>query len=307
MDNPAMPIEPDLLLLAAEEVAALRTGLFRESLVETIERNFLRWIWAVKHYNLALLPFAAMWMREAVAPRAGLPDSTKTVIDGECAGIVHDLSPDTLTSAYERGLYTSDHYGALTWTSPPERCVLFFDRFRMNKNVRRLMRQKRYTVTFDRAFERIVKACAGRRAGKWHTTWITPRIMRAYAALFDRGLVHSFEVWNGEGALVGGGYGVALGRVFFTESQFSHEGNTSKIGFSVLNRHLAEWGYILNDGKKHTPTLEEQGFEMISRADFQHRLGDGVRTGGKPGRWQVQYDTAQVADWQPTAAALAAE
>lgn len=304
---PEMPIEPDLLLLAAEEIAALRTGLFRESLVESLERNMLRWVWAAKHYNLALLPFAAMWMREAVAPRAGLPDPTTTRIDGECAGIVHDLSPNTLTAAYERGLYTSDHYGALTWTSPPERCVLFFDRFRINKNVRRLMRQKRYTVTFDRAFERVIKACAGRRAGKWHTTWITPRIMRAYAALFDRGLVHSFEVWNAEGALVGGGYGVALGRIFFTESQFSHESNTSKVGFSVLNRHLAEWGYALNDGKKHTPTLEEQGFEMISRADFLNQVGAGVQSGGKPGRWQVQYDTAQVADWQPGSMALAAE
>ena len=138
------------------------------------------------------------FLRNTVAPRKELPDPTKTGADGECAGIVHDLSAETLAAAYRRGLYTSDHYGTLTWTSPPERCVLFFDNTQINKNVRRLMRQKRYTVTFDTAFERVIKACSGRRAGKWHTTWITPRIMRAYAALFDKGLVHSFEVWNAE-------------------------------------------------------------------------------------------------------------
>lgn len=302
-----MPIEPDLMLLAAEEIAALRSGLFRESALEAIERNVLRWVWAIKHYNLALLPFAVMWLQDRVASRAGLPDPTQTKVDGECAGIVHDLSPQTLISAYERGLYTSDHYGALTWTSPPERCVLFFDNYKMNKNVRRLMRQKRYTVTFDTAFEQVIKACSGRRAGKWHTTWITPQIMRAYAALYDMRLVHSFEVWNADGLLVGGGYGVALGRIFFTESQFSHESNTSKVGFSVLNRHLAEWGYLLNDGKKHTPTLEEQGFVMIPRAQFLQNLSENVKASGKPGRWQVQYDTAQVADWQPKPHAIAAE
>ena len=111
------------------------------------------------------------------------------------------------------------------------------------------MRQGRYTVTFDQDFEGVIKACAGKREGHYGITWITPRIMRAYAALFDAGYVHSFEVWNAEGKLVGGGYGVALGRVFSTESQFSHEPNTSKIGFSVLNWHLARWGYVLDDGK----------------------------------------------------------
>jgi leucyl/phenylalanyl-tRNA---protein transferase len=181
--------------------------------------------------------------------------------------------------------------------------VLFFGDMKINKNVRRLMKQKRYSVTFDRAFERVIKACAGRRAGKWHTTWITPRIMRACAALYDRGLVHSFEVWNEKSELVGGGYGVALGRVFFTESQFSHESNTSKVGFAVLNTHLAQWGYLLNDGKKHTDVLEEAGFRTIPRDEFLAHLADAAHGGGKTGRWQVEFDTAQAAEWQPGAKA----
>jgi leucyl/phenylalanyl-tRNA--protein transferase len=138
----------------------------------------------------------------------------------------------------------------------------------MSKRLKRLMRQGRYAVTFDHDFEGVIKACAGKREGHWPLTWITPRIMHAYATLYDAGYAHSFEVWNEEGALVGGGYGVAIGRAFFTESQFSLEPNTSKLGFAVLNWHLARWGYRLNDGKWATPTIIDRGFRMVPRPEF---------------------------------------
>jgi leucyl/phenylalanyl-tRNA--protein transferase len=176
--------------------------------------------------------------------------------------------------------------------------VLFLDEFHMSKRLRRLMRQGRYTVTFDRAFEAVIKSCAGKREGRWHLTWITPRIMRAYAALHDAGHVHSFEVWNGDGELVGGGYGVALGRVFFTESQFSHEPNTPKLGFSVLNWHLAKWGYVLNDGKWPTPTILDMGFRMIPRDRFLQLLTEDAQSGGRPGSWTVEAGPETVALWQ---------
>src|SRR5713226_2524298 len=113
------------------------------------------------------------------------------------------------------------------------------------------------------------------------------------------GYAHSFEVCNGAGALVGGGYGVAVGRAFFTESQFSAEPNTSKIGFTVLNWHLAKWGFAFNDGKWTTPTIAEMGFDLIPRAEFRARLALAAREAGKPGRWQVETDLKTVADWQP--------
>jgi len=169
----------------------------------------------------------------------------------------------------------------------------------MSKRLRRLMRQGTYAVTFDRDFEGVIKACAGKRDGRWHLTWITPRIMRAYAALFDDGLVHSFEVWNGDGELVGGGYGVAIGRVFFTESQFSREDNTSKIGFSVLNWHLAKLGYGLNDGKWATPTILDMGFRLLPRSEFLRLLGETVGEEGTRGRWSVEASPEIVANWQP--------
>jgi leucyl/phenylalanyl-tRNA--protein transferase len=213
--------------------------------------------------------------------------------------MVHDLSVAMLVAAYERGLFTFAHVGPLKWVSPPERCVLFFDETHVSKSLRRHMRQGRYTVTFDRDFEGVIKACAGRRDGKWHVTWITPRIMRAYADMFDAGFVHSFEVWNEAGALVGGGYGVAIGRAFFTESQFSREPNTSKIGFTVLNWHLAKWGYRLNDGKFATPTILDMGFRPIRRQRFLSELATATRAGGKPGQWSVETDLPTVAAWQP--------
>ena len=125
------------------------------------------------------------------------------------------------------------------------------------------MRQNRYRVTFDRDFDGVMKACAGRRDGKSHVTWITPRIMRAFAALHDAGHAHLFEVWNEKDELVGGGYGLALGRAFFTESQFSLEPNTSKLGFTVFNWHLARWGFAVNDGKWPTPTINEMAFALF--------------------------------------------
>jgi leucyl/phenylalanyl-tRNA--protein transferase len=130
-------------------------------------------------------------------------------------------------------------------------------------------------------------------------TWITPKVMRAYAELFDAGFVHSFEVWNDKGRLVGGVYGVAIGGTFVTESQFSLEPNTSKIGFSVLNWHLARWGFAFNDGKLMTPTCKDMGFREIPRRDFLDRLAAAERRPGRAGRWQVEADSATVADWRP--------
>jgi leucyl/phenylalanyl-tRNA--protein transferase len=123
--------------------------------------------------------------------------------------------------------------------------------------------------------------------------------MRAYAALFDAGHAHSFEVWNEKGELAGGGYGVSVGGAFSTESQFSHEPNTSKIGFAVLNWHLARWDYAFNDGKLMTPTCQDMGFREIPRAEFLTRLEQAGRRQGKSGRWQTEADVAAVADWQP--------
>ena len=106
-------------------------------------------------------------------------------------------------------------------------------------------------------------------------------------------------VWNETGELVGGGYGVALGRTFFTESQFSREPNTSKIGFTVLNWHLAKWGFRLNDGKWPTPTILDMGFRSIPRAAFLTELASTSATPGKERVWELETDLKTISNWQP--------
>jgi leucyl/phenylalanyl-tRNA---protein transferase len=281
-----------------------RAALFRESLPDMAERWALGCAWALMPSRIAGVPnLLRLYAREMLAPDYALPDPEHTLSSPPgLAGIVHDLSAPALLAAYRRGLYPFAHIGPLKWWSPPERSVLFFNELHIAKRLRRQMRQGQYTVTFDRDFEGVIAGCAGNRAGRWHLTWITPRIMRAYAELFDLGHAHSFEVWNDRSELVGGGYGVALGASFVTESQFSREPNTSKIGFTVLEWHLAHWGFAFNDGKLMTPTCRDMGFRDIPRGEFLSRLREAERAPGRPGRWQVEADVAAVADWQPGAA-----
>jgi leucyl/phenylalanyl-tRNA--protein transferase len=241
-----------------------------------------------------------MCARETLAADYALPDPERALAaPAGLAGIVHDLTLPKLLEAYRRGLYPLAHAGPLKWWSPPARSLLFFDELHIAKRLRRQMRQSRYTVTFDRDFEGVIKACAGVRAGRWHLTWITPRIMRAYADAFDAGYAHSFEVWNETGELAGGGYGLAVGGSFATESQFSLEPNTSKIGFTVLNWHLAHWGYAFNDGKLMTPTCRDMGFREVPRAEYLAKLAPVARKPDRLGRWSVTADLNVVADWQP--------
>jgi leucyl/phenylalanyl-tRNA--protein transferase len=280
-----------------------RDALFRETAFEWAERWALGLAWGLTPRRVAGVPgLLRLCGRELLAPDYALPDPERALAQPPgLAGIAHDLALPKLIEAYRRGLFPLAHAGPLKWWSPPERALLFFRELHIAKRLRRQMRQGRYTVTFDRDFDAVIKACAGTRAGRWHLTWITPRIMRAYAEAFDAGFAHSFEVWNDKGALVGGGYGLAAGGAFATESQFSHEPNTSKIGFTVLNWHLAHWGFAFNDGKLMTPTCRDMGFREVPRAEYLGRLAQVARKPDRLGRWAVTADMSVVADWHPGA------
>jgi leucyl/phenylalanyl-tRNA--protein transferase len=291
----------DHMPLSAATGADRRAALFRESLSEKAERWALAAAWALAPKRIGGLPnLARLCFHELLAPDYALPDPERALANPPgLAGIVHDLSLPTLLAAYRRGLYPLAHIAPLKWWSPPQRSVLFFKNFHMSNNLRRLMRQGRYSVTFDRDFDAVIAACAGRRQGRWHLTWITPRIMRVYAEAFDAGHAHSFEVWNEAGELVAGGYGIAIGAGFTAESQFTHESNASRVGVSVLNWHLANWGYRFNDGKLIGPLWENMGFRDVPRREFLALLSDAVVRPGKSGRWQVETDLDTVSRWQP--------
>ncbi len=307
--TPILPASsPAASVTGGDTAGVRRAALFRETPLQTCERIVLGTAWALKPSRLgALGPLAQMWLAGLVTPRRGLPDGRALSERTELAGIASDLSVPTLLAAYRQGLFPHGHVGAPKWLSPAMRGVLELDNFRISTRLRGMMRQGRYTITFDRDFEGVIKACAGRRPGQWHLTWITPRIMHAYAQAHDAGHVHSFEVWNDQGELAGGGYGVAVGRVFVVESQFFRELNASKIGFSVLAWHLTQWGFVLADNKWLTPTTAQMGFHEIPRADYLRRL-DALADAPpeapwQGGRWAAEQDSRAVADWRPGARA----
>lgn len=280
-----------------------RDALFREAPDRVMARWALGLAWALMPARIAGVPDMLRAVgRDLLRRTHGLPDPATAPASG-IAGIARDLSVATLREAYARGLYPLAHCGPVKWHSPPRRSLLFFDELHIAKRLRRQMRQGRYRVTFDRDVEAVLKACAGSRDGRLPLTWVTPKVMHAYAAAFDAGLVHSFEVWNGRGELAGGGYGVALGGAFSGESLFSREPNTSKIGFIVLNWHLSRWGFAFHDGKLPSPTTRAMGFRQIPRGDYLARLAAALRRPGRPGRWTVEADAREVAEWRPGAGA----
>ncbi|HEY0224404.1 MAG TPA: leucyl/phenylalanyl-tRNA--protein transferase [Pseudolabrys sp.] len=281
--------------------AGRRHALFRESLRDKAERWALGTAYALMPNRISGVPgFAKLCFEEMLAPNYALPEPEDALASPPgLAGIVHELSLPTLLAAYRRGLYPLSHIGPLKWWSPPLRSMLSFKDLHMSNNLRRLLRSGRYTVTFDRDFDAVIAACAGRRAGHWHLTWITPRIMRAYAAAFDAGHAHSFEVWNKAGELVAGGYGLAVGGAFTGESQFVRENDASKLGLAVQLWHLAHWGYKFYDGKLMGPLWQSLGFRDVARQDYLARLRNAVKEPGKTGRWQVETDLTTVSNWQP--------
>ncbi len=283
------------------DAKARRAVLFRESPRDIAERIALGLAWSLRPRRIGNLPgLARVWLRDTFSGGSELPDA-RAAVQGGIAGIAHDLSVPALLGAYSRTLYPWGHVGPFKWLSTEQRCVLFFNELHIAKRLRRQMRQNEYRVTFDRDFEGVMKACAERRPGRFHLTWLRPKIMHAFAELYDAGHAHSFEVWNKDGALVGGGYGVAANGVFFTESQFSRESNTSKMGFTLFNWHLAKWGFLLNDGKDPTPTINEMNFRTIPRSELQAILDRGTMAMCRVGRWECETDLKSVAEWQPEA------
>jgi len=277
-----------------------RSALFRETPLEICGRVALGAAWALKPRRLGnLAPLARVWLSDLLTGDGTLPDVDGASETSEIAGIARDLSVPTLLHAYRRGLFPHGHVGAPKWLSPTTRGVVRLQDFHISSRLRSTMRRGKCTVTFDRDFEGVIKACAGRRPGQWPLTWITPRIMHAYAQAYDEGHVHSFEVWNKRGELTGGGYGVAVGRVFVIESMFFRESNASKIGFSVLARHLARWGFVMCDNKWMTATTAQMGFHEMTRPEYLRSLAALADAPAGPVRWEAELDSKAVADWRP--------
>jgi leucyl/phenylalanyl-tRNA--protein transferase len=178
------------------------------------------------------------------------------------------LTPELLTRAYAQGIFPmgDDRTGTVRWYAPDPRAHLPLDAFHVPHNLRRRVRRREFSVTSDEAFEAVIRACADRER-----TWITPRLIRAYTRLHERGRAHSVECWQ-DGSLAGGLYGVALGGAFFGESMFFRVSNASKVALVHLVRQLRAGGFTLLDTQYSTAHLERFGVVEIPRADYMERL-----------------------------------
>ncbi len=205
-----------------------------------------------------------------------------------------DLSPPRLLNAYRHGIFPWFNPGdPILWWSPDPRTILIPDQVHISRSLAKTLRRGQFQVSLDRAFHHVINACAGpRRQGEG--TWLVPMMIRAYQRLHRAGWAHSVEVWH-QNALVGGLYGVALGRVFFGESMFSHHDNASKVALVYLCRYLEAQGYGLIDCQMATAHLRTMGAIQIHRADFSAILDLLCADAGTPGPWH-QPETGELAD-----------
>lgn len=178
-----------------------------------------------------------------------------------------DLRAERLIAAYRHGCFPWYQEGQpLLWWSPDPRTVLFPGELHVSRSLRKVIRQGRYRVSMDQAFQSVIQACAAPRDYA-DGTWITTPMQHAYIDLHQRGLAHSVEVWQDE-QLVGGLYGLAMGKLFFGESMFSRADNASKVGFVTLVERLKAWGFELIDCQMPTQHLHSLGARAITRAEF---------------------------------------
>jgi len=191
-----------------------------------------------------------------------------------CAG--GDLSADRLLGAYSRGIFPWFSEGdPILWWSPDPRMVLFPEELKVSRSLRKSVARGAYEVRFDTAFSRVVLACAAPRTGHGGT-WIVPEMIAAYTELHERGFAHSAECWL-EGELVGGLYGVSLGKVFFGESMFARARDASKVALVHLVARLRGRDYRVIDCQQATAHLASLGAREIPRAAFAQLLRESIQ------------------------------
>ena len=195
-----------------------------------------------------------------------------------------DLSVEWLLDAYQHGIFPWFNPGEpILWWSPDPRMVLVPDEVRVTRSLAKRIRNGGFEVRVDTAFADVMRACAGPRDGT-DGTWISPTMVAAYTRLHQAGYAHSVETWH-DGVLVGGLYGVAIGRMFYGESMFSRMADASKVALVRLARQLQRWEFGLIDCQMETPHLASLGAHTLPRAAFTTRLAELVNLPHHPGPW----------------------
>ncbi len=197
-----------------------------------------------------------------------------------------DLSTERLLAAYRLGLfpwYNPDD--PILWWSPDPRFVLFPQELKIAKSMRPYFNQQKFVVTFDQAFEEIITGCQQhKRKGQSGSSWISKEVLESYVQLYHEGYAHSVEVWQGQ-QLVGGLYGIYLGKIFFGESMFTKVSNASKFGFITLVHKLIDKGIWLIDCQQQTGHMGSLGAKAIPRSKFLKFIFRNEKEPAIAGKW----------------------
>ncbi len=201
-----------------------------------------------------------------------------------------DLGSARLLLAYSMGIFPWYSEGQpILWWSPDPRCVLDLDDFHVSRRLRRVLGHEKFRVTFDEDFPGVIRGCASVGRPGQDGTWITAEMERAYVRLHEAGLAHSAECWLGR-HLVGGIYGIALGRGFFGESMFHRETDASKVALARLVDRLAGWGFHFIDAQVTTSHMLSLGAREVPRTAFLKSLEEALRHPTRRGSWRDAHE-----------------
>lgn len=203
-----------------------------------------------------------------------------------------DLSPQRLIEAYSKGIFPwFNENDPILWWSPDPRMVLFPDELKISRSLLKTLKKGNYRIRIDAHFTQVMHACAAPRKGQ-PGTWIHPQMIAAYTALHQMGLAHCVETWIDD-ELVGGLYGVALGKMFFGESMFSRVTDASKIALVHLVRQLQNWQFGMIDCQVRTEHLASLGAREISRKEFNRKLNELIPESLSGNKWQFAVDVIE--------------
>jgi leucyl/phenylalanyl-tRNA--protein transferase len=187
--------------------------------------------------------------------------------------------------AYSSGIFPwYSENEPILWWSPDPRLVLYPDELKISRSLSKVIKKGAYTVTVDCAFEQVITECARVRLENQEGTWIVDEMVKAYCNLHESGFAHSVEAWEGD-HLVGGLYGVSLGRCFFGESMFTRLSNASKVAFVSLVQHLRSLNFTLIDCQVTTGHLTRFGAREVPRSRYLDELDEGLKTPTLKGKW----------------------
>jgi leucyl/phenylalanyl-tRNA--protein transferase len=209
-------------------------------------------------------------------------------VEGAEDGIVAiggDLSPERLLLAYQKGIfpwYSDDE--PIIWHSPEDRFVLLPDELHISKSMQRVLNSDRFKVTFDTDFPFVIQQCANIDRKEQDGTWITEEMIKAYTELYYLGFAHSVEVWLDD-KIVGGVYGVSLGKCFFAESMFHTVSNASKFALIKLVEFLKKHDFLFIDAQVFTEHVTTLGAKEIPRSEFIQMLQRGLKSDNLIGKW----------------------